>query len=66
MQTNRPCLQEDSGLPFASNRSGVMHACGHDAHTAALLLGAYSGRMRGLLSRAPMHTAAALPVQAEL
>lgn len=30
-------LQEDTGLPFASTVSGVMHACGHDAHTAMLL-----------------------------
>jgi amidohydrolase len=30
-------IQEQTGLPFASQNSGVMHACGHDAHTAALL-----------------------------
>ncbi|MFC5467507.1 M20 family metallopeptidase [Cohnella suwonensis] len=30
-------IQEDTGLPFASERPGVMHACGHDAHTAILL-----------------------------
>lgn len=30
-------LQEDTGLPFASEVAGVMHACGHDAHTAMLL-----------------------------
>ena len=30
-------IQEDSGLPFASQNAGVMHACGHDAHTATLL-----------------------------
>jgi len=30
-------VQEQSGLPFASRRPGVMHACGHDAHTASLL-----------------------------
>lgn len=32
-------IQEESGLPFASQRPGIMHACGHDAH-AAMLLGA--------------------------
>lgn len=30
-------LQEETGLPFASENEGVMHACGHDAHTAILL-----------------------------
>lgn len=27
-------ITEATGLPFASTRPGVMHACGHDAHTA--------------------------------
>jgi amidohydrolase len=30
-------LPEDTGLSFASTVPGVMHACGHDAHTAMLL-----------------------------
>ena len=30
-------LNEQTGLPFASEVEGVMHACGHDAHTAILL-----------------------------
>ncbi|MFC1864575.1 M20 family metallopeptidase [Chloroflexota bacterium] len=30
-------LQEKTGLPFASEVEEVMHACGHDAHTAILL-----------------------------
>lgn len=34
-------LNEDTGLPYASQTSGVMHACGHDTHTA-MLLGAAS------------------------
>ena len=29
-------LPEDSGLDFASGTDGVMHACGHDTHTAML------------------------------
>jgi amidohydrolase len=30
-------LSEASGLPYSSERAGLMHACGHDAHTAMLL-----------------------------
>jgi amidohydrolase len=30
-------VQELTDLPFRSARDGVMHACGHDAHTAVLL-----------------------------
>lgn len=30
-------IEEESGVPFASERPGVMHACGHDGHTAILL-----------------------------
>ncbi|MGK7379637.1 amidohydrolase [Planococcus sp. 1R117A] len=30
-------LQEETGLEFRSKRDGVMHACGHDGHTAMLL-----------------------------
>lgn len=31
-------IQEDTGLPFASKVDGVMHACGHDGHTAYMLI----------------------------
>ncbi|MCO0861580.1 M20 family metallopeptidase [Staphylococcus pasteuri] len=31
-------ITEDTGLPFASQNEGVMHACGHDAHTAYMLV----------------------------
>lgn len=30
-------VQEETGLPFASKNQGVMHACGHDTHTAMLV-----------------------------
>jgi hippurate hydrolase len=30
-------LNEDTGLPFASETDGAMHACGHDTHVAMLL-----------------------------
>src|SRR4051812_926194 len=40
-------IQEDTGLSFSSETSGVMHACGHDVH-ASWALGAAS-----LLARVP-------------
>jgi len=30
-------VEEETGLPFASEHPGVMHACGHDAHMAMVL-----------------------------
>ena len=33
-------IQEATGLPYASQNPGVMHACGHDGHTAILLAAA--------------------------
>jgi amidohydrolase len=30
-------IVERTGLPYSSTHSGVMHACGHDGHTATLL-----------------------------
>lgn len=31
-------IQEEADVPFKSQNDGVMHACGHDAHTAYLLV----------------------------
>jgi len=31
-------IEEQTGLPFASQNPGVMHACGHDGHTAIQLI----------------------------
>ena len=39
-------IHEDSGADYASQADGVMHACGHDAHTAILL-----GAARILMAR---------------
>jgi hippurate hydrolase len=33
-------IQEETGLAWASSKSGLMHACGHDGHTAMLLAAA--------------------------
>ena len=33
-------IQEANGLPWASTKPGLMHACGHDGHTAMLLAAA--------------------------
>jgi hippurate hydrolase len=30
-------ISEATGLPYASKTPGIMHACGHDGHTASLL-----------------------------
>ena len=30
-------IHEETGLPYASQNPGVMHACGHDGHTTMLL-----------------------------
>ena len=42
-------IHEETGLPFASERPGVMHACGHDGHMAMLV-----GTARLLADRAPL------------
>lgn len=44
-------LSEQTGLPFSSQNQGIMHACGHDAHTAILLgTAAVLQEMRGCFS----------------
>ena len=39
-------MQEETGLPFASKNPGMMHACGHDSHSAMLV-----GAARALSAR---------------
>ncbi|WP_079910952.1 amidohydrolase [Paenibacillus sp. 32352] len=45
-------VQEETGLPYASEIAGKMHACGHDFHTAAILgaavlLKRHASKLRG-------------------
>ncbi len=45
-------VTEDTGLPFASEKPGMMHACGHDCHismllTAAKILNDVKDRLKG-------------------
>src|SRR5215203_5884133 len=35
-------IEEDTGLPFASEIEGRMHACGHDGHTSMLVGAAHA------------------------
>ncbi|HEX5912123.1 MAG TPA: amidohydrolase, partial [Rubrobacter sp.] len=35
-------IQEETGLPFASEIEGKMHACGHDGHTGMLVGAAHA------------------------
>lgn len=45
-------VSENTGLPFASAHPGIMHACGHDGHTAmALALAEYAAAHRAELPR---------------
>ena len=48
-------MPEETGLPFASQVQGAMHACGHDAHTAMLagaarVLAARQAELKGTVS----------------
>ncbi|WP_213954170.1 M20 aminoacylase family protein [Variovorax sp. dw_954] len=43
-------IKEETGLKYASRNAGVMHACGHDGHTAMLLGAARSLAERGQFS----------------
>jgi len=47
-------MQEDTGLPYASEVAGTMHACGHDAHVAMLVAAAHllAGHRSELAGRA--------------
>ena len=49
-------IHEITGLPFASQNEGVMHACGHDAHmTMGLGLAEYLGLFTRMNSKAQLN-----------
>lgn len=63
-------IQETANVPFRSRRAGVMHACGHDSHTAMVLAAGcwfqrnaerFGGRVRLLFQ----HSEETLPSGAE-
>lgn len=59
-------IQEETGLEFASKNPGVMHACGHDAHTAILLsvakvLKAHQSELKGTIKFLFQHAEEVLP-----
>lgn len=39
LRADMDCLpiEEETGLPYSSKKPGLMHACGHDGHTSALV-----------------------------
>lgn len=59
-------IEERTGLAFASHNPGVMHACGHDGHTAMLLavaecLGKVADRLHGEVRFVFQHAEERLP-----
>jgi amidohydrolase len=44
-------MEEKTGLPYASTHPGVMHACGHDSHSAMLLYAAKAITASGGIKR---------------
>ncbi|WP_423188638.1 M20 metallopeptidase family protein [Alkalibacterium sp. f15] len=59
-------IEEQTGLPFTSKNPGIMHACGHDGHTATLLsvakvMKAYEDELVGSIKFIFQHAEEVLP-----
>lgn len=59
-------IQDAKNVPYKSTVEGVMHACGHDAHTAMLLitakiLTAHSDKIRGTIVLIHQHAEEVIP-----
>jgi amidohydrolase len=59
-------ITEETGLPYSSENSGVMHACGHDMHTSMLLgaakiLKANEANLKGAVKLIFQHAEELLP-----
>ena len=54
-------IQDEKDVPYKSTVDGVMHACGHDAHTSTLLALLELVHRNATISKAVSHSSSSLP-----